>query len=884
MSRETWEAKLAELPLAKPTLSLRTYTSERMAVLGEVSVHVRYGKYSGTHTLYVVEGAGPTLLGRDWLHLIPLDWASIKVMSGVDSNIDSLVGKYPGVFQEGLGTLKHFKATLQLQPNATPRFCRPRPLPFAIKEQVERELDRLVEQGILKKVDYSDWAAPIVPVPKSDGAVRICGDYKVTINPSLRVDQYPLPRPSDLFTCLTGGKLFTKLDLTAAYQQMLLDEPSSRLVTINTTKGLFRYTRLPFGVASAPAVFQKTMETILQGMPHVICYLDDILVTGCTEAEHASNLEEVLSRLQAHGVRLKREKCRFFQKSVEYLGHHISADGVHTTKGKVEAIQEAPAPKNVQELRSFLGLLNYYARFIPNLASLLQPLHVLLQTDRPWKWTRDCSAAFSKAKSLLSSAPVLAHYDPNLKLCLAGDASAYGVGAELSHVYPDGSERPIAYASRTLNSSERNYAQVEKEALSLVFGVKRFHQYIYAREFTLVTDQWPLTTILGPKHNIPSLAAARLQRWALLLAGYSYIIKFKPTSSHSNADGLSRLPLKNVTSLGYLPDAANFNVAQIDALPVTAAELESTTRKDAILSKVLCYTRIGWPNVIKEPFKPYYDRRLELSIEGGTILCGVRVVIPLVLRQRVLAELHQGHQGVVRMKALARSHFWWPGLDKEIEELAKICSVCQAVKKAPAKAPLHPWAWPTAPWQRVHVDFAGPFSGRMFLLIVDSHSKWPEIQIMSTTTASKTVSVLREVFARYGLPQQLVSDNGPQFIAEEFSEFLRLNGVKHIRSAPYHPATNGAVERMVQTMKQSLKAGVSQGIPVEQSLMKFLLHYRITPHAVTGASPCSLFLGRNIRTRLDLLHPDIESRVQGKQLSQKAFVDQHRHMRHFTVG
>ena len=309
MSREVWEARFAELPLAKPTLSLRTYTAERMAVLGEASVHVRYGKYYGTHTLYVVEGAGPTLLGRNWLHFIPLDWASIKAVSGVDSKVDRLVGKYPGVFQEGLGTLKHFKATLQLQPGATPRFSRPRPLPFAIKEQVEGELDRLVEQGILIKVDYSDWAAPIVPVPKSDGAVRICGDYKVTINPSLQVDQYPLPRPSDLFTCLTGGKLFTKLDLTAAYQQMLLDEPSSRLVTINTTKGLFRYSRLPFGVASAPAVFQKTMETILQGMPHVICYLDDILITGCTEAEHANNLEEVLSRLQAHGVRLKREKC-----------------------------------------------------------------------------------------------------------------------------------------------------------------------------------------------------------------------------------------------------------------------------------------------------------------------------------------------------------------------------------------------------------------------------------------------------------------------------------------------------------------------------------------------------------------------------------------------
>ena len=884
MSQESWEARFAELTLEQPSLCLRTYTAEKMAVLGETSVVVRYGKYKGTHKLYVVEGTGPTLLGRDWLRSIPLDWANIKSVSGIDSNVDRLMGKYPEVFQEGLGTLKHFKATLHLLPGTTPRFCRPRPLPFAIREQVEGELDRLVEQGILQKVDYSDWAAPIVPVPKSDGAVRICGDYKVTINPSLQVDKYPLPRPNDLFTCLTGGKVFTKLDLTAAYQQMLLDETSSKLVTINTTKGLFRYTRLPFGVASAPAVFQKTMETILQGMPQVICYLDDILVTGRTESEHTKNLEEVLCRLQEHGVRLKREKCCFYKTSVEYLGHSIDAKGVHTTKSKVKAIQEAPIPRNVQELRSFLGLLNYYAKFIPNLASLLRPLHVLLQAKQPWRWTKDCTTTFNKAKNRLVVAPVLVHYDPDLPLCLAGDASAYGVGAVLSHVFPDGSEHPIAFASRTLTSSERNYAQVEKEALSLIFGVKKFHQYVYGREFTLVTDHKPLTTILGPKDSIPSLAAARLQRWALLLAGYSYKLKFKPTSTHGNADGLSRLPFNDSTAVGYLPDAANFNIAQIDALPVTSAELEVATRKDVVLSKVLYYTRTRWPNTIKEPFKPYWNRRLELSIEGNTLLCGVRVVVPLALRQRIMEDLHQGHQGVVRMKALARSHFWWPGVDKDIEELVKSCSACQSVKHAPVKAPLHPWAWPTVPWDRVHVDFAGPFAGKMFLLVVDAHSKWPEVCIMSTTTATKTVNVLREIFARYGLPQQLVSDNGPQFVAEEFSLFLKLNGVKHIRCAPYHPASNGAVERMVQTMKQSLKAGLSQGVPVEQGLMKFLLQYRITPHAVTGASPSSLFLGRTIRTRLDLLHPNIGSRVQAKQLHRKATVDTHRRLRQFAAG
>ena len=293
-------------------------------------------------------------------------------------------------------------------------------------------------------------------------------------------------------------------------------------------------------------------------------------------------------------------------------------------------------------------------------------------------------------------------------------------------------------------------------------------------------------------------------------------------------------------------------------------------------SKVLHYTRKGWPEVIPECLKPYWNRHLELSIEGNIILCGMRVVIPLVFRQRVMEELHQGHSGVVRMKSLARSHFWWPGVDKDVENLAKTCMACQSVKNAPTKAPLHPWAWPMAPWQRVHVDFAGPFAGKMFLIVVDAHSKWPEVHIMSSTTAAKTIAVLREIFARYGLSQQLVSDNGPQFTAEEFTMFLRANGVKHIKCTPYHPASNGAAERMVQTMKQSLRAGISQGISIEQSLMKFLLQYRITPHAITGVSPSYLFLGREIRTRLDLLHPDVTSRVQARQLSQKDAVDRHR--------
>ena len=221
------------------------------------------------------------------------------------------------------------------------------------------------------------------------------------------------------------------------------------------------------------------MDTVLQGIPFVICYLDDILVTGRSDEEHRKNLEEVLSHIQRHGIRLKKEKCRFFSKSVEYSGHFINVEGVHTSPTKVKAIIEAPSPRNLQELRSFLGLINYYAKFIPNLSSSLHPLHVLLNVGQSWRWTGDCEEAFQLAKLSLIAAPVLAHYDPSIPLVVATDASAYGVGAVLFHRYPDGSERPIAYASRTLSSSEHNYAQVEKEALSLVFGVQKFHQYLY---------------------------------------------------------------------------------------------------------------------------------------------------------------------------------------------------------------------------------------------------------------------------------------------------------------------------------------------------------------------------------------------------------------------
>ena len=888
ISQDTQKKCFPQAKLNSTPVVLQTYTAESMAVLGVMVVQVKYGEYVDTHELYVVEGSGPSLLGRSWLETMRLDWQSLKVDSVTESapkSLESLLQKYGEVFSSKPGTMKDFEAKLTVKPGTKPRFFRPRPVPYALLGAVEKELDRLEEIGVLEKVSHSDWAAPIVPVPKPDGTVRICGDYKVTVNSALDVDQYPLPRPADLMATLTGGQKFSKIDLTSAYQQMVLEEESRQYVTVNTHRGLYRSTRLPFGIASAPALFQKAMDAILQGVPNTICYIDDILVTGRTDKEHLRNLEEVLRRLQKYGLRIKQAKCAFMQSAVEYLGHRIDANGVHAAPSKVEAIQHAPTPRNTTELRSFLGMINYYGKFIPNLSSLCHPLNNLLRAEQRWKWTKQCAKAFEQAKEKLSRAEVLAHYDPQLPIRLAGDASSYGIGAVLSHVLADGTERPVAYASRTLLSNEQNYAQVEKEALSLVFGVQKFYQYIYGREFTLVTDHRPLTTIFGPKKGVPPLAAARLQRWALLLSAFRYKIEFRPTLAHANADGLSRLPLEQKATLGNPPDPAVFNVRQLNVLPVTAKQLAVATRSDPVLGRVLRYTRTGWPQEVPAELKPFADRRQELSLEDGCILWGIRVVVPTKLRKQVLAELHQGHPGVVRMKSLARSHIWWPGMDKEIEGIVKDCTACQEVKHTPAVAPLHPWVWPDSPWARIHVDFAGPFRGKTYLVIVDAHSKWPEVIDMKTsTTAASLIVELRKVFATFGLPRQVVSDNGPQFVSAEFERFMKENGVKHLRSAPYHPSTNGLAERFVQSLKQAMKVGERRGVPSQQCLAEFLLTYRVTPHATTNESPSKLLMGRDLRTRLDLLHPDCGSTVLDHQTQQKQQHDRHSRERVFHVG
>jgi len=862
---------------------LSTYLGEPIPVLGIWEVPVVYEGNSYTLPLVVTKAyRAPDLMGRDWLDSIKLNWRS--VFSIMEKPEPDLLHKYASVFEEKLGKVTSTQARINIDPNSTPKFFKARPVAYALRDKVDLELDRLMADGIIEEVKYSEWAAPIVPVMKSDGSVRICGDYKLTVNAACKTEQYPIPKTEDLLAAVNGGVSFTKLDLSHAYLQIELEESSRQYTTINTHRGLYRYTRLPFGVSSSPAIFERTLEGVLRGIPHTLVRMDDILLTGPTDAKHREVLEEVLKRLDQANIKLNKSKCTFFAPSVDWVGHTVTKDGISPIREKLDAVRDLKSPTNIHELKSLLGLVNYYGKYLRNLATRLEPLHRLLRKEEQWKWGPSQERAVEWIREQLSSDHVLVHYDPQKPIVLACDASPYGVGAVLSHVMPDGSERPVGFASRSLSPAERNYAQIDKEGLAVIFGVKKFHSYVWGREVVITTDHKPLLGLLGEGKAIPPMASTRIVRWALILSAYKYTLKYKPGAQHANADGFSRLPQPVVSSEPQMPPESVLLLNYLEtSAPVTATQIKSWTARDPVLSHVLKYVLSGWPNHVDNPeLVPYVRRQSELSVQDGCILWGARVIVPPQGRDAILSELHEGHQGMARMKALARSYAWWPSMDSAIEEAVKACDKCQLQRNSPAKAPLHPWEWPQRKWARLHIDYAGPMYGQMFLVLVDAHSKWLEVLPVGPTATSKnTVDKLREVFSTHGLPESIVSDNATVFRSAEFADFTSGNGIKHMFSAPYHPATNGLAERAVQTFKGAMKRMTGDW---RTNLSKFLFRYRTTPHATTGRAPCEILMNRLLRTRLDLIHPDTSHKVESAQARQVVNHDTHVKEREFDQG
>ncbi|XP_041761534.1 uncharacterized protein LOC121588066 isoform X2 [Anopheles merus] len=485
--------------------------------------------------LFIVGGNRQPLLGREWMRALNYDW--IKILHGKQYTVDKIIessntqnglkailDEFPAVFLDTIGKIEGVKASLHSKNGANPTFLKARPLPFSIRDTMEEELKNMVDKGILVKVERSEWATPIIPVRKTGKKVRLCGDYKLIINKGLLIDDFPLPTIDELFANMSEGKKFSKLDLAQAYLQMEIREKDQHLLTLNTHMGLYQPTRLMYGVASATAIFQREITSILQGIPGVTVFLDDVKITAPNDTEYLQRLREVLKRFNDHNMRVNLKKCEFLEDKIEYCGYMIDKKGIHKLQGKIDAIENMPRPENKEQVRALLGLVNYYGRFMKNLSTHMYPINNLLKDEVAFERSPDCEKAFAWMKAEMQSKQALTHYDTKLPLILATDASPYGVGAVLSHVYADGSENPIQYASQTLTKTQQIYTQIDKEAYAVIFGIKKFFKYLYGRKLILVTDIKPLTQIWSPQKGLPTLSAMRMQHYAVFLESFNFEI------------------------------------------------------------------------------------------------------------------------------------------------------------------------------------------------------------------------------------------------------------------------------------------------------------------------------------------------------------------------
>ncbi|KAK0419802.1 hypothetical protein QR680_014328 [Steinernema hermaphroditum] len=888
---QTWKS-LGSPPLDKPDVTARTATGEPRSLKGVFKCTYQLGSSQTQHGCCYVwkETEGADLLGLPWLKQIGFMDMTHSMLQQIAANVHSLETQkpsfsddirkmFPHLTDGSHGHCRTMKAQLTLKKDAKPKFCRPRPVPFHAEATIDEELDRLQAMGTLSKIQTSSWAAPIVVVKKANGKLRVCADFSTGLNEALEDYHHPLPLPASIFATLSGGVRFSQIDLRDAYLQVELDEDSRKLAVINTHRGLFAYNRLAFGIKSAPGIFQQIMDTVLAGAAGAAAYLDDVIVTGRTIEEHDKNVLEVLRRLNEAGFRLQMEKCSFGLEQIKYLGRIISKEGHLPDPKKTEAIKKMPQPEDASQLRSFLGMVNYYASFVPNLHRMRAPLDGLLKKDVEWYFGPDQMQAVEAIKNTLLSDLLLVHYDPNLPIVVAADASQYGIGYVISHRFPDGTEKAVAHAARTLSDAERNYSQIEKEGLALVSAVRKFHRMIWGRRFTLLTDHMPLLKIFGSKTGIPSYTAARLQRWATTLLGYEFNIEYRRTTEFGQADALSRLIAERSMDQEDAVIAAftsSPNSPLLDGLPVTHEEVTQATEEDedlCLVKKLLSEGRLD--QLRNSPLQCFYLRRQELSVFSDCLMLADRVVLPAKLRRRMLKQLHRGHPGMERMKRLARKMVFWPQMNEDVEDFVRSCAPCANAAKKPELAPLSSWNLPTKPWQRLHIDFAGPLDDIWYLIVVDALSKWPEVIPMKTTTSKKTTEVLDDLFTQHGLPEVLVSDNGSQFCSEEFSLFCLRRGIQHIKSPPYHPQSNGQAERFVDTFKRTTKKLLAGGGRMKQIINEFLSAYRTTPRP-DGTSPAEKLMGRKFRTVHDMINPVEASPIRKDRRMETAFNKQHR--------
>jgi hypothetical protein len=607
---------------------------------------------------------------------------------------------------------------------------------------------------------------------------RICVDFR-KLNEITIGDSYPLPNIQDILDKLGRARYFTALDCASGYLQVPIAEGDRHKTAFSTANGHYEFKRMPFGLKSAPSTFQRMMNNVLSELigDRCLVYMDDILIIGETLKEHNTKLRAVFQKLREFNLKIEPDKCEFLKEELNYLGHIVTPEGVIPDGNKIKAVVEFPTPKTQKDIRSFLGLAGYYRKFIVDFSAIARPLTDLLKKENEWKWLEQEQASFDLLKFKLTNTPLLQYPDFNKPFILTTDASGYAIGAILSQGKL-GQDKPIAYASRTLNKAELNYATVEKELLAIVWSCKHFRPYLLGRKFQIVTDHKGLIWIFNVKD--PS---SRLMRWKLLLEEYDYEIQYRAGVRNCNADSLSRYPVQ----------CLNVNVEEI-----------TQERK-----------------------------------------------------QRIIEEMHNcpigGHQGVQRTIGRIKLYLSWPGLDQDVTQYIKGCKTCQMNKEThhSIKLPLTITDTKTTPWDKVYLDVVGPLamtqSGMKYILTCqDNLSKYfIAIPLQNQTAEEVTNAFVKNIILIYGIPTEILTDQGSNFMSDVFKRICKLFKIEKIHTTAYHPESNGALERTHKTLANYLRCFCDKKLNTWDEFLPFACFtYNTTPHSVTRFTPYEVLFGR----------------------------------------
>ncbi|XP_030596890.1 uncharacterized protein K02A2.6-like isoform X2 [Archocentrus centrarchus] len=728
---------LREKPRIQRTKSaLKDYNGQRIESFGTCRLKVRV-KNKVHHLFFsVVAEECESLLGDkacEDLGLVRRVYLINTEVNTPNDSVDSIVHSFADVFK-GLGTLP-FTYKIVLKENAKPIVHAARRVPVPLKDKLKKELDKMTTLGVIRKVEEpTDWVNSMVCAKKKNGELRICMDPK-DLNENIKREHYQIPKREEITSEMTGARYFTKLDASQGFWQLKLDESSTKYCTFNTPFGRYCFLRMPFGIISASEIFHRAMEHIIEGLEGVRVYVDDIIIWSSTMQEHKERLTRVLERVRQYGLKLNKSKCQFGVQEIVFLGDKLSAQGIQPDHEKINAIQDMPRPTDKTGVLRIMGMVNFISKFIPNLSAKTSCIRELLHKEHKFKWTAQHEEEWENLKRTLTTAPVLAFYDSTKGIKVSTDASKDGIGAVL--LQAEGEHwKPIAYASRSMTESERRYAQIEKECLGLVFGLERFHSYIYGLpSFTVETDHRPLVSII--KKNLNEMSP-RIQRLMMRMLRYDFELVYTPGKHLIIADALSRAPTgRNVSTT---EDDIQTHINMVSALlPVSdmkSKQIVDETAQDTELQHVIRNMSDGWP---AGSCPLFYHIRGELSVVNGLLLKQDKIVIPQKMRQEILTRVHEGHLGIEKCKRRARETVFWPGINRDIESLISRCVTCQKYRNRQIKEPMVIAETPTAPWHKVGMDLFHA-KGKDYLVVIDYYSNFPEMALLSNLSSSCVIT------------------------------------------------------------------------------------------------------------------------------------------------